>query len=80
MTEFDLNVEVKRTALPTNRVSKEVHNNPVTAESYVGVFDQIITAEGRVKFEKTKANLRAVLLRENRIETLTIDEFEQNPE
>lgn len=44
----------------------------------IGEFDQCVTSNGQVLAPELNANLRAIQLRGNRIETLTMDEFEKN--
>lgn len=68
MVEFDRSLNVRKTYLPTQRT------NP---DSAAGEFDQGITAEGVILQPDRKNGLRAIQLRDNRIETLTIEEFER---
>lgn len=68
MVEFDRSLKVKKTYLPTQRT------NP---DSAAGEFDQGITAAGVILQPERKNGLHAIQLRDNRIETLTIEEFER---
>ena len=66
--QFDRNLNIQKTWLPTERF-----------ESFdvAGKIDQCVEANGKLINPDAAKNLRAILLRENRIETMDIKEFEQ---
>ncbi len=68
MVEFDLNLNVKKTYLSTKPTG------PTNATGYI---DQCITADGEILKSDTKSYLNAIQLRDNRFETLTVEEFER---
>ncbi|MFK7767420.1 MAG: hypothetical protein AB8B55_09385, partial [Mariniblastus sp.] len=65
--EFDSALNKRRTCLTSSQAD----------ESWIGMFDQVVTADGKIHDESNKENLRAIQLKGNRFETLTIEAFEK---
>ena len=68
MVLLDRDFKTRKSYLPTERFA-----NPETP----GKFDQCVAANGKTFNSKSDANMRMVQMRENRIETVAVEDFEQ---